>query len=49
MSETFAASPVDEVDIWVSVPLVVGKDVIVTGDLAVPSSRSVFTVSARRG
>lgn len=46
--ETFAASPVDEVDIWVSVPLVVGKDVVVSGDLAVPSSRAVFTVSVRR-
>ncbi|HET9392740.1 MAG TPA: hypothetical protein VFO29_04330 [Candidatus Rubrimentiphilum sp.] len=47
--ETFAAAPVDEVDIWVSVPLVVGKDVVVSGDLAVPSSRAVFTVSVRRG
>jgi len=46
--ETFAASPVDEVDIWASVPLRVGKDVVVTGDLAVPSSRAVFTVSVRR-
>jgi len=47
--ETFAVSPVDEVDIWASVPLRVGKDVVVTGDLAVPSSRAVFTVSVRRG
>ena len=47
--ETFAAAPVDEVDVWASVPLRVGKDVVVAGDLARPSSRSVFTVSVRRG
>jgi hypothetical protein len=47
--ETFAAAPVDEVDVWASVPLRVGKDVIVAGDLAQPSSRSVFTVSVSRG
>jgi hypothetical protein len=47
--ETFVSSPVDEVDVWASIPLRVGKDVVVTGDLAVPSSRSVFTVSVRRG
>ncbi len=47
--ETFAASPVDEVDVWVSLPLRVGKGVVVAGDLAKPSSRPVFTVSVRRG
>lgn len=47
--ETFAASPVDEVDVWASIPLRVGKDVVVSGDLAVPSTRSVFSVSVRRG
>jgi len=47
--ETFAAAPVDEVDVWASIPLRVGKDVVVAGDLARPSSRSVFTVSVRRG
>lgn len=47
--ETFAAAPVDEVDVWASVPLRVGKDVVVAGDLAHPSSRAVFTVSVRRG
>jgi hypothetical protein len=47
--ETFASAPVDEVDVWASVPLRVGKDVVVAGDLARPSSRSVFTVSVRRG
>lgn len=47
--ETFASAPVDEVDVWASVPLRVGKDVIVAGDLAHPTSRSVFTVSVIRG
>ncbi len=47
--KTFAAAPVDEVDVWASVPLQVGKDVVVAGDLARPSSRAVFTVSVLRG
>lgn len=47
--DAFAAAPVDEVDVWASVPLQVGKDVVVAGDLAQPSSRAVFTVSVRRG
>jgi hypothetical protein len=47
--DAFAAAPVDEVDVWASVPLRVGKDVIVTGDLAQPSSRAVFTASVLRG
>ena len=46
--QTFAASPVDEVDVWATVPLRVGKDIVVSGDLARPTSRTVFTVSARR-
>ncbi len=47
--ETFAASPADEVDVWASIPLRLGKDVIVAGDLAKPSFRTVFSVSIRRG
>jgi hypothetical protein len=45
----FAAAPVQEVDLWVSVPLNVGKGVVVAGDLAKPTFRIVFTVSVRRG
>ena len=46
----FAAEPkVTEVDLWAAVPLTVGKGVIVTGDLATPTTRNVFTVSSRRG
>jgi len=46
---TFAASDVEEVDVWAAVPLAAGRGVIVSGDLAKPTSRTVFTISARRG
>lgn len=49
VQRTFAASNVDEVDIWTTVPLRVGKDIVVAGDLARPTSRTVFTLSVRRG
>ena len=46
----FAQAPgVEEVDIWATVPIRVGKDVVVSGDLAIPTSRPVFTLSVRRG
>lgn len=45
----FAAAPdAEEVDVWATVPLNVGKGIIVAGDLARPTSRTVFTLSARR-
>jgi len=47
--ESFAAAPIEEVDVYATVPLVVGRDVIVAGDLARPTARNVFTVSVRRG
>lgn len=49
VDRTFAISPVEEVDVWTSVPLSVGKGVVVAGDLAKPTYRLVFTVSVRRG
>ncbi len=49
VERTFAASNVDEVDVWTTVPLRVGKDIVVAGDLAKPTSRTVFTLSVRRG
>ncbi len=42
-------SAIEEVDVWASVPIVVGRDVVVSGDLAIPTSRPVFTLSVRRG
>lgn len=46
--EAFAAAPLSEVDVWATVPLRVGKDVVVSGDAAVPTSKTVFTVSVLR-
>jgi hypothetical protein len=43
---TRAAAPAtEEVDLWASVPLDVAKGVVVSGDLAKPTSRTVFSVS----
>jgi hypothetical protein len=48
--KTFAAVPsTEEVDIWASVPIAVTKGEIVNGDLAKPTSRTVFSVSVLRG
>jgi len=49
VERAFAAAPIEEVDIWTSVPLNVGKGVVVAGDLAKPTFRTVFTVSVHRG
>ncbi len=49
VERVFAANPrVAEVDLWAAVPLSVGKGVIVSGDLATPTTRNVFTVSVVR-
>ena len=46
----FAAAPAaEEVDLWASVPIDVSKGVVVSGDLAQPTSRTVFSLSVRRG
>jgi hypothetical protein len=50
VSQAFAAAPgAEEVDVWTSVPIDVGKDVVVNGDLAKPTSKTVFSLSVRRG
>jgi hypothetical protein len=42
----FAIAPsAQEVDVWTSVPIDVRRDIIVSGDLARPTSRVVFTLS----
>jgi len=49
VQRAFTAAPdAEEVDLWASVPIGVGKGVIVSGDLAKPTSRTVFSVSVRR-
>jgi hypothetical protein len=45
---SFAASAVEEVDCWAVVPLPVGAHAIVSGDMAQPTSKTVFAVSVRR-
>jgi hypothetical protein len=50
VQDAFAAAPeAEEVDLWASVPISVAKGVIVSGDLAKPTSRTVFSLSVRRG
>ena len=45
----FRASPlIDEVDIWATVPLKVGIGVPVSGDYALPTSRTVFSAAVTR-
>ncbi len=45
----FAAEPsVTEVDIWAVVPIAVARDATVSGDLAVPTTRTVFSASVLR-
>ena len=50
VAEAFAAVPqAEEVDLWASVPIPVGKGVVVSGDLAKPTTRTVYSASVRRG
>jgi hypothetical protein len=46
---TFAHAPIEEVDLWVTVPLDAGFGATVSGDMAQPTSRNVFAVTVRRG
>ncbi|MBV9737741.1 MAG: hypothetical protein JO177_06175 [Candidatus Eremiobacteraeota bacterium] len=47
VARTFAAAPVEEVDLWCVVPLSVGKGAVVSGDLAQPTERTVFSITVR--
>jgi hypothetical protein len=50
VQRAFAAAPAtEEVDLWTSVPITVAKGVVVSGDLAKPTSRTVFSITVRRG
>lgn len=48
VQRTFATSGVEEVDVWATVPIPVKAHTNVTGDLAEPTSRTVFAVTCRR-
>jgi len=50
VEKALAAVPAaEEVDVWTSVPIDVSKDTVVSGDLAKPTSRTVFSITVRRG
>jgi hypothetical protein len=50
VGRAFAAAPAtEEIDVWASVPIAVAKGVVVSGDLAKPTSRTVFSLTVRRG
>jgi hypothetical protein len=50
VERAFAAVPgAEEIDVWASVPIAVTKGEIVNGDLAMPTSRTVFSLTVRRG
>ncbi len=44
----FAAAPIEEVDLWTTVPLDAGKGAVVSGDFARPTSATVFAVTVTR-
>jgi hypothetical protein len=48
VEQSFAAAPVEEVDIRAVVPISLGRGTVVSGDNAVPVFRDVFTLSALR-
>ena len=49
VKQSFEALPTaEEVDVWTVVPVTVGKGVIVSGDLAQPTTRTVFAVTVMR-
>lgn len=49
-TQAFAADQrVEEVDVWVTVPLDLGKDLVVKSDVNTPTWKTVFTISVRRG
>jgi hypothetical protein len=47
--DIFSTAPdVEEIDLWAAVPIDVRKDEVVSGDLARPTSRTVFSVTVLR-
>ncbi|MGH7729027.1 MAG: hypothetical protein ACREM2_09570, partial [Vulcanimicrobiaceae bacterium] len=45
---SFAALPLEEVDVWAVVPIAVPRGSIVSGDLAIPTERIVYSATVRR-
>jgi len=44
----FAAAPLEEVDVWATVPVDAGRGADVSGDAAVPTSATVFALTVPR-
>ncbi len=44
----FAASPIEEVDVWATVPLRLGEKAVVSGDKAESTTRVVYAATVRR-
>jgi hypothetical protein len=50
VERAFAAVPqAEEIDVWASVPIAIEKGIVVSGDLAKPTTRTVFSLTVRRG
>lgn len=48
ITSAFLHAPIEEVDLWATVPHDAGVGAIVSGDVAQPTSRNVFAVTVRR-
>ena len=48
VERSFAAQPLEEVDVWATVPLHVAPGLPVSGDYAQPTSKTVFAVTTTR-
>ena len=48
VARSFANSDVEEVDVWATAPIPVPKGAIVSGDLAVPTAKTVFGCTVLR-
>jgi hypothetical protein len=48
VARSFASSDVEEVDVWATAPIPVPKGAIVSGDLAVPTAKTVFGCTVLR-
>ncbi len=49
VARAFAAEPsAEEVDLWAVIPIAVPKGTVVSGDLAMPTTRTVFSLSILR-
>lgn len=48
IGKSFAGAPLEEVDVWTTVPIDVARGTVVSGTLAQPTSRIVFSVTVVR-